>query len=357
MASPIVHLFHNREAMSKHVAPRGFPERAARLDGVHEALERSGFFDACVSHLVSDPVDRSVFVGAYGEDTVRAWEEAVGRAEDLDRPIVDVRFSDTVWSAGSLAAVGVAAAASIRAVETVLAAPDVQHAFAIVRPPGHHCFQVPAGFCIANNVALAAQVALDAGKRVAIIDWDYHFGDGTAETFVSNQNVFFTSLHCAMNRYGDETYPSHPLKGDALAAATGGRMFNILWGKDDADDVAYHAAFRDVICPALKRFAPNLILVSAGYDALHGDSLAGMQLTTGIFFHLALTLKQFGVPIVCVLEGGYSPELLGRGVAATVGGLVRPLSEAPHFLERRVAPHHAAVIQNTARLIGLPVRA
>lgn len=354
MSSSIVHLFHNREAMSKHVAPRGFPERAARLNGVHTVLERTGTFHECVSHLVSDPADRSVFVRAYGEDTVRAWEEAVGRAEDLDRPIADVRFSDTVWSAGSLAAVGVAAAAAIRAVETVLAAPDVQHAFALVRPPGHHCFQVPAGFCIANNVALAAQVALDAGKRVAIIDWDYHFGDGTAETFVSNQNVFFTSLHCAMNRYGGETYPSHPLKADALATATGGRMFNILWDKDDADDAAYSAAFRQVICPALTRFRPDLILISAGYDALQGDSLAGMRLSPRIFLELALTLKQLDKPIVCVLEGGYSPELLGRGVEATIVGLLRPLSEAPLFLERRVAPHHAAVIQKTARLIGLP---
>ncbi len=126
--SSTVHLFHNREAMSKHVAPRGFPERAARLDGVHAVLERTGIFDKCVSHLVSDPADRSVFVRAYGEYTVRAWEEAVGRASALNASLADARFSDTVWSAGSLTAVGVAAAAAIRAVETVLAAPEVQHA-------------------------------------------------------------------------------------------------------------------------------------------------------------------------------------------------------------------------------------
>jgi acetoin utilization deacetylase AcuC-like enzyme len=352
----VVHIFHNREAMSKHIAPVGFPERSARLDGVHDALENGGLFDRCASHHVSEPLDRAVFIRAYGEPTVHAWEEAVGRATVLNRSVTDKKFSDTIWSAGSLAAVGVAAAASIRAVETVLAAPDVQHAFAIVRPPGHHCFQVPAGFCIANNVCLAAQVALDVGKRVAIIDWDYHFGDGTAETFLTNPNVFFTSLHCATNQYGDETYPSHPLKADALAERTGGRMFNIMWDTDDADDAAYSVAFRQVICPALTRFGPDLILISAGYDALQGDSLAGMQLSTGIFLELALTLKQLDVPIVCVLEGGYSPALLGRGVASTIAGLLRPLSEAPHFLERRVAPHHAAVIQKTARLIGLPER-
>jgi histone deacetylase 6 len=225
-----------------------------------------------------------------------------------------------------------------------------------VRPPGHHCFKVPAGFCIANNIALAALDAVSAGKRVAIVDWDYHFGDGTAQRFLEIPAVGFVSLHCMRDSTGGMTYPQyHPLKMDALARYTGGRMFNICWGSDDAEDAAYCYAFAHCVLPALERFRPDVIMVSAGYDAIAGDALAGMRLTPQVFYWLTLGLKSIGVPVVCVLEGGYDLALLGAGVVETVRALVAP-PDTPHELATRGANAsvtHTAVVDRVREYIGL----
>jgi acetoin utilization deacetylase AcuC-like enzyme len=318
-----VHLFHNLVEMSKHIAPSGFPERPVRLAGVETALYEKALWTQCVDHLVTKPVDRSVLVGEYGESEVARWERNCELA--VAGPAEDDRSGDIFWSKDTMKAVGIAAGATVEAVKTVLdarEAGDVEHAFAIIRPPGHHCFDVPSGFCIANNVVLGAKHALARGKKVAIVDWDYHFGDGTAEAFLKEPNVMFTSLHCEMDRRGRPTYPHSALKDESLSDLTSGRMFNIQWLKDDADDRAYADAFARAIVPAFRRFAPDIVLVSAGYDAIKGDTLAGMNLSPQIFGLLTSALKSLGLPVVCVLEGGYDPGLLGKGVCATVEGLL-----------------------------------
>ena len=129
-------------------------------------------------------------------------------------------------------------------------------------------------------------------------------------------------------------------------------MFNIQWEKDDADNSAYNYAFERCVIPAFRRFKPDIVLVSAGYDALRGDTLAGMELTSNVFYELSTQLKKLGVPIVCVLEGGYDPTLLGRGVYETVSGLLAPSGEEI-ALDYRAAPHHAAVVDAVAAVIGL----
>jgi acetoin utilization deacetylase AcuC-like enzyme len=327
-----VHYFHNVVGMSKHIAPSGFPERPTRLSGIETAME--DLLPRCVSHLQTEPVVRDVLVREYGAAEVKRWETAAETAGDYVE--MDDRSGDVYWSRGSMEAVRLAAGAAVAAVGTALdaaAAGRTEHAFAAVRPPGHHCFDAPAGFCIANNVVLAARAALDRGKRVAIVDWDYHFGDGTAQALLSTPEVTFCSLHCEYDRRGSPTYPYSPkreariLKGGELARATRGRMFNIMWGRDDADNAAYITAFTRVVVPAFRKFAPDIVLVSAGYDALRGDALAGMELTPSVFYELAAELKTLGVPIVCVLEGGYDPGLLGAGVRATVDGLLAPRGE------------------------------
>lgn len=349
----VVHLFHNLVEMSKHIAPSGFPERPIRLAGIETELHASSLVDRCVDHLVSTPVPRGVLVKAYGESAIAHMENMCRIAGD--HVIFDERCGDIYWSAKSMTAVRIAVAAALDATETVLDAAAhgrIEHAFALVRPPGHHCFDLPAGFCIANNLGLAAAAAVERGHKVGIVDWDYHFGDGTAYMFLDNPNVMFTSLHCERDRRGSATYPFDSLKGDRLAARTEGRMFNIQWDLDDADNAAYLYAFDKVIVPALQRFAPSILFISAGYDAIRGDTLAGMDLTPNVFQQLTLKLKKLGIPIVCVLEGGYNPKLLGQGVAHTVQGLLAPATDSP-LLDYMAADVHTAVVDRVAAALRL----
>jgi histone deacetylase 6 len=268
---------------------------------------------------------------------------------------MDEFSGDVFWSKETMTAVRIAAAAARTAVSTVLDAAEagrIEHAFAVVRPPGHHCFEMPSGFCISNNVVLAARVALARKKRVAIVDWDYHFGDGTAAALLDEPDVTFCSLHCERDRRGGFTYPASPLKGDALAERTAGRMFNIMWRRDDADNAAYICAFERVIVPAFERFRPDVVLISAGYDALKGDSLAGMELTPNVFYQLTVRLKRLGVPVVGVLEGGYDPTLLGRGVYETVDALLAP-ADSEIVMDSTAVSQHQAVIDSVATALRL----
>lgn len=338
-----VHIFHNLASMVKHVVPYGFPESPARLIAVTEALESSGIWSLCKPQEVGQ-ISEDVFIKQYGKEEVTRWKELVEHAKLADDVVDDDMCGDIFWSSGSLEAIATAANAAVTATKTVLMADGVEHAFCVLRPPGHHCFQTPSGFCTVNNVVLAAQVALDMGKRVAIIDWDYHFGNGTADTFLENSNVMFCSLHCAKDRHKQTTYPSHPLKGDLLAVKTNGRMFNIQWLKDDADDAAYAYAFDTAILPAIRLFAPDIILVSAGYDSLKGDDLAGMELTAPVFREITKALTCLNIPTVCVMEGGYNTDLLASGVLETVRGLLGGGVDGLAILGALAQEHHKAVV-------------
>lgn len=341
-----VTLFHNFPAMVDHIPPSAtFPENGGRLDGILAALNGSGLWSACENNMVATPYPREAFIEVYGSKTVRGWEYEAARAKG--KPVWSKQCGDIYWSSGSLHAVGIAAACSVEAVKHALE--TGQHGFALVRPPGHHCFDVPAGFCIANNVVLAALSALAAGKKVAILDWDYHFGDGTALAFLKTEGVAFCSIHAERTVGGSLTYPVHKLKGDELRKKTGGRMFNIQWTYDDADDAALCYAMERAILPAFTKFAPDLLLISAGYDSIAGDDLAGMNISPAAYHVLTHELRKLGVPIVAVLEGGYNPTLLGEGVCATVRGLRG--EDVPFDCAEKakmVGADHAAVVDSVA---------
>lgn len=334
-----VSLFYNTAVMVEHVPPRGAAvEEPARIVGIEAHLKgqpvrptiaawrSTGVLDIPVTAGSIWSQCRTIEVGSITDEAVATEYGAKAvRSAAFKTPArgskVDPACGDIYWSPGTWGAAKTAAAAAIEATQAVLTGGG--HAFAIVRPPGHHCFNVPAGFCILNNVVLAARAALAAGKRVAIVDWDYHFGDGTAAALWGEEGVLFTSLHAERSRSGWPTYPARTarnFKGDGLRQATRGRCFNIQWPLDDADDAAYAYAFRRLVVPAIQQFRPEVVLVSAGYDALAGDALAGMELTPAAFGFMAAALAQVA-PVVAVLEGGYDVELLAAGVAETVRGL------------------------------------
>jgi acetoin utilization deacetylase AcuC-like enzyme len=223
---------------------------------------------------------------------------------------------DTHIGPGSWEAAMRAAGAGIDAIERLERAPEHTTAFLNVRPPGHHALAAQAmGFCLFNNVAIAAAKLVEEGHRVAIIDWDVHHGNGSQDLLDHDPNVLYVSLH---------QYPFYPMTGRVFDVGDGeaaGTMVNVPLPAGSAGDV-YDAAFDQLIVPVLREFAPDWILVSSGYDAHADDPLAEMRLAS-IDYHGFADRMARRVPrnrIVTFLEGGYSLSAITASVAAMLRG-------------------------------------
>jgi acetoin utilization deacetylase AcuC-like enzyme len=231
---------------------------------------------------------------------------------------------DTFTSAGSFDTALYAAGGVLDLVDRVLAG-EIDNAFAAVRPPGHHAESHRAmGFCLFNNIAVAAAYALARHglERVMVIDWDVHHGNGTQEIFWNDPRVLFVSLH---------QYPFYPGTGavdDIGGSDARGRSVNIPMTAGFGD-VEWTAAFRRVVAPVGHAFAPQLVMVSAGFDAHAADPLAGMRVTEAGFAAmadeaLAIAREHAGGRLVAVLEGGYDLAALEASVEAVLRRMTRP---------------------------------
>lgn len=222
---------------------------------------------------------------------------------------------DTVMSADSYDVALYAAGGAIKATEAVMNG-EINSAFALVRPPGHHATpQRAMGFCLFNNVAIAAKYALAECERIIIIDFDVHHGNGTQEAFYDNPQVLYISTH---------QYPHYPGTGSTGETGSGtarGTTVNIpLPG--GCGDAEYQQVFEQIVVPAARRFKPQLILVSAGYDPHWADKLALMQVSVTGFARMVEVIKGLagelcGGRLVLSLEGGYDITALAASVRAT----------------------------------------
>jgi acetoin utilization deacetylase AcuC-like enzyme len=304
----------DHESFDTHVAGAGHPERPERLRAIREALDAGGQaarLTAVVPEAASLDQLAAIHDRGYVEG-VRDLIAAGGRMAGGETGVVEGS-----WEAATRAAGGV--------VQATLAVLDGTHrrAFCSVRPPGHHARPAQAmGFCLFDNVAVAAQAALDSGgaERVAILDWDAHHGNGTQEIFYSRSDVLFASWH---------QYPFYPGTGaeDERGAGDGeGATVNcpLPAGSDGRD---FMKAWEGRVRPALEDFEPDLVLVSAGFDADHRDPLAGLQVTTAQFEELSAAVVAWADAhcqgrVVSVLEGGYDLDALGEDVARHVDTLL-----------------------------------
>ncbi len=290
----------------EHDTGAGHPEQSARLHAVTAGLEHA---DA-----LRDPLARIGLRTASRAELERV--HTPGYLDELERRCraggghLD---GDTVASQGSWDAATLAAGAGIAAVEALQAGLG-DAAFLAVRPPGHHAVPANAmGFCLLNNVAVTAAALVAAGQRVLVLDWDAHHGNGTQDIFYASSEVLYVSLH---------EWPLYPGTGRATEIGTGagtGTTVNVPLPAGATGDV-YLEALDTLVVPVVERFAPDWVLVSAGYDAHRADPLTGLDLSSGDFADLtARAAKLAPAPgrVVVFLEGGYDLDALRAGVEAT----------------------------------------
>ncbi len=220
---------------------------------------------------------------------------------------------DTIANQYSWDAARFAAGAALEALEYALA--GTGHAFAAIRPPGHHALRDRGmGFCFVNHIAILAAVAHQRGiDRVLIVDWDVHHGNGTQALVEAEPSTRFVSMH---------QYPWYP--GTGAASERGcGNCFNVPLELGRSAE-AYVAALWDAVVHATDRWTPGLVLISAGYDAMLGDPLGGFTVEPDDFATWTTRLRErfAAAPVVALLEGGYVPSRLADGVLATVRALV-----------------------------------
>lgn len=299
----------------EHDMGHGHPESPDRLRAIVARLEQSGLM-ARLRRLTPRPAEDEWITHVHSPqyvDLLKQRRPTQGRVQ-LD--------PDTSMSPGSLPAAYLAAGGALAACDALMRG-EVQHAFCAVRPPGHHAEQGRAmGFCLFNNVAIAARYVQKRHglSRVLIVDWDVHHGNGTQHTFEDDPSLLFFSTH---------QYPHYPGTGRATEAGRGageGLTINVPMTAGEGDE-DYIDVFERVLVPAADQFRPELVIISAGFDAHRDDPLANMALTeagyaalTGIVAAIAARHSQRR--ILSCLEGGYNLTALAASVEAHVRALL-----------------------------------
>jgi len=325
------------ERFAEHQTPPGHPEgpeRAEVMDAVAAQWRKLGGEVVAPRQATREQLAR-----VHDADYLRRISETAGRAVALDQ--------DTYTSPDSYEVALLAAGAAIDAIERVMGGSH-KVALALVRPPGHHAERHRAmGFCLFNNVAVAAAHARTLGaERVAIVDFDVHHGNGTQHQFEDDPSVLYVSLH---------QWPYYPGTGASAETGVGaGRGFTVnLPLEAGAVDADYRLVFDEVVVPVLRQFKPDVLLVSAGFDAHERDPLANMRLTTASFGAMTSELGRLAEEccqgrMALVTEGGYDLRALAASLDTVVKVLASPISE-PQWPKSDVAPARGRASADAAK--------
>jgi len=305
------------ERFQEHLTGVGHPERPERLAHIAAILNERGLEDACTT-VNASPVNMDLVQCIHDE----SYLERLRNACQSGLPYIDVPDSGICPASYEISRL--ATGAVISAVDEVIAG-RLDNAFCAVRPPGHHAEgHLSMGFCLFNNIAIAARHLIDTHglSRILILDWDVHHGNGTQHTFEEDPHVLFISLH------GHPAFV-YPGTGHAREKGRGpgeGLTINLPMQPHSNDD-AYRRAFDEAVFPAIDSYAPQFVLISAGFDAHRLDPLAPLDLETESFGWMTAELTSIarqhcGGRLVSMLEGGYDLGALGDSVALHVTRLL-----------------------------------
>lgn len=304
-------LYISHPTFLEHDTGEGHPERPDRLRAIEKALQNSEFDDLQRETATQAPIE------ALERVHVPAHISAIRRASpEWGYTYLD---GDTLMSPASFAAALLAAGAGLRAVDAVFGG-SAQNAFCAVRPPGHHAEPHRAmGFCLFNNIAIAAKYARAQHglERVAVVDFDVHHGNGTQAAFWSEPNLFFASTH---------QIPLYPGTGAASETGISNNIVNAPLAPGSAGE-EFREAYTNRILPALEAFSPDLILISAGFDAHRDDPLSNIGLVEEDYIWSTMRLAEIAHKccdgrIVSMLEGGYDLRALAQSVAGHIKALM-----------------------------------
>jgi acetoin utilization deacetylase AcuC-like enzyme len=298
-------LLVTHETSLDHVTPRGHPERVERVVAAVDGLRAAA---TPIIDLAAPKVDRNLLELVHDDDyidAVHAFCVDGGGALDPDTYVVPGSWDAALRSAGG----GPAAV-------DALVRSQADTAFVAMRPPGHHAEHAKAmGFCLFNNVAVTAAYLRGFGERVAIVDWDVHHGNGTQHTFYRDPDVLYLSLH---------EFPFYPGTGWVTETGAGpGTGFTVNVALPSATtNTSYLAAFARIILPIIRDFAPDWLLISAGYDAHRKDPLGGLMLESEDYRAMAASLASITPArrTIAFLEGGYDLGAVAESARLTVEG-------------------------------------
>lgn len=302
------------DCFKEHLTGAGHPESPVRLDAVREALDSAGLIARMTSIPICAVSDRDVLRvhdAEYLQRIARACESGVSYIDAPDSAICPRSYEIARFAAGAV----------LNAIDGVMEG-RLKNAFCAVRPPGHHAERNRSmGFCLLNNIAIAAEYLIrhHGLEKVMILDWDVHHGNGTQHSFEDRADVLYISLH---------GHPAHVYPGTGHENETGvgpgqGFTLNLPIMPGSGDD-AYRKAFDEKVVPLAESFAPDFVLLSAGFDAHRRDPLAPIELETESYawmtrWVLELAGHHAGGRLVSLLEGGYDLHALGECVALHVG--------------------------------------
>ncbi|RYR75636.1 hypothetical protein Ahy_A01g000209 isoform B [Arachis hypogaea] len=314
-------LYDERMCKHENLHDGYHPETPNRIRSIWNKLQSTGITQRCVILDAKEAEDKNI-LSVHSKKHVN-FIKKISSESDSRRLKTASKFDSIYFNEGSSEAAYLAAGSAIEVVERV-ASREFNSAFAIVRPPGHHAErEEPMGFCLFNNVAIAATYLLEERpelgiKKILIVDWDIHHGNGTQKMFWNDSRVLFFSVHRHEN---GGFYPAsddgfYTMVGEGAGA---GYNINVPWENGRCGDADYFAVWDHILLPVAKEFNPDMIIVSAGFDAAIGDPLGGCRVSPFGYSVLLKKLMNFAEGrIALILEGGYNLDSIAKSAHACV---------------------------------------